>query len=524
MRLHESRRTIHQMLQDVTEKDPGAIAVSVIGDRDYSRAEVLRLATRFAGALQADGVQGGDRIVLIIGNRIDFVTAWCGSVLAGAVPVPFNTAFVGDVLENLLRASDPKVVVVDGDLLPSVSPVLSSLNFSKRVIATGAPSQKAGSNVVPFDAWLERCKATSITRNTPADVCTILYSSGTTGPSKGAIWPHNAIYSLADAFATLGKFGVGDRVYTPCPLFHGLGLIMGFVGSLMYGGACVVAPRFSLSRFWPEIIASQSTKTMLLSQMTTLVWQQEPSPLDRAHKVDAVFISPRPTDYFEQFEARFGWKVFGGLGPTDVGQPIRVGQGEGNPTSVGKEAHDWEVKLVDDLDEEVPIGQTGEMVARPRQPYIGTLGYFGMPEATTQLMRNCWYHTGDLLRRDKDGWYYFVDRKKDSMRRAGENISSFEVENALLAHPAVTGAAVFAVPAELGEDDVMASLLVREGASLEEIAMFVEARLPYYAVPRYFDIRTEFPLTHTQKVAKPKLKQDGVTPTTWDRGRTTRKR
>jgi carnitine-CoA ligase len=523
MRLSQSRKTIHQMLDDAIERQPDAIAVSVVGGKKYTRTEIKRLAIGVAGALQAENVVKGDRVAMLIGNSIEFVTTWFGTVLTGAVPVPLNTAFVGEILANVLRSCSPKIIVIEDELLAGVVPTLRALEFGGRVIVVGDGASAQSEFDAGFDAWSTKHTSAVITDSTPADICTILYSSGTTGPSKGAIWPHHACYELANAFAVNGKFRAGDMVYTQCPLFHGLGLFMGLIAPFIAAEGCVLTKRFSVSRFWKEIIEYNASKAMLISQMTTLLWQLPPSPLDRAHKVDAVFMSPRPASFFDAFEERYGLRIYGGLGSTDVGQAIRVPVGGGNPFAVGREAPDWEVKLVDEFDQEVTIGEVGEYVARPRLPYLGSQGYWGMPEATNALMRNCWYHSGDLLRRDKDGWFYFVDRKKDTIRRGGENISSFEVERALREHPAVVDAAAFAVPHNgPGDEDVMACLLLREQVSLEEIGSFVEARLPYYAVPRYYDVRSEFPLTPTQKVAKFKLKQMGITTTTWDRGRTKR--
>jgi carnitine-CoA ligase len=524
MRLSESRRTITALLQDAAASDPDATAVSIIGGRSYTRSELIDASLRIGGAMTSAGVQVGDRVVIILGNKIEFLTSWCGAVLRGALPVPLHTSFVEDILANLLRSSAPCVIVAERDCFEKILPALNAAGFdgTLALVGDGSPIEHSGMTIVDFSEWDDHPVPTETHVASPADPCTIFYSSGTTGPSKGAIWPHNAVYSLAEAFATLGKYAKGDVVHTATPLFHALALANGFLASLMCNGSCLLAPRFSLSRFWQEIVDFKATKTMMLGEMVTLITQQEPTDLERQHQVTAAFIAPRPAKNFTEFEDRFGLKIFGAFGNTDVGLPLWAPQDTQHPSAVGQAVDTWEVMLVDEFDEEVPDGQAGELIARPRVPFVGTMGYWGMPEATIDLVRNCWYHTGDILRRSDDGWFYFVDRKKDSMRRGGENISSFEVEQALLTHPAVLEVAVFAVAAELAEDDVMACLVLRPGASLEEVGLHAEKRLPYFAVPRYYDVRESLPRTPTQKIMKAALRNDGVTPTTWDRGRVRR--
>jgi crotonobetaine/carnitine-CoA ligase len=526
MSLADSRRTITDLLRDAVAHAPNAVAVSLIDGRSYTRAEFWDATLTVAAALRASEVGPGDRVLMMVGNRIEFLTTWCGAICLGAYPVPLHTGFIGPILQNLVSATEPKVAVADSAAAGQLHDALEAAGFTGTFVAAGDSDQTLvrGPRVSDFAAWANIEPLHGPVPALPSDGCTIFYSSGTTGPSKGAIWPHNAVYGLAESFAKLGKYGPGDRVHTATPLFHALALVNGFLAPLMAGGGCVLSPRFSVSRFWEEVAKSEATKTMLLGEMVTLIYNREPSELDRAHKVNAAFLAPRPADYFEEFQRRFGLKIFGAFGNTDVGLPMHAPQEEGHPSAVGREIPEWEVRLVDDFDEPVDEGTPGELVARPHQPFLGTLGYWRMPEASVELMRNCWYHTGDILRRSEDGWYHFVDRKKDSMRRGGENISSFEVELVLLSHPDVIEAAVFGVPAELAEDDVMACLVVKPDASLQDIGDYTEARLPYFAAPRYYDIRDSLPLTPTQKIAKALLRKDGITTTTWDRGRVRRRR
>ena len=523
-----NRRTVDQLLEDQANSEPNALLLRIPGGDDFSRGDVLNRSQQVASALLDDGIMPGDCVAMMVGNSAEFVFAWFGALLIGAIPAPLHASFKGDILANLLMAMKPTALLIDDEIVNAAAPALSEIGFDGLVVQIGdSVTDIAGpvswSRTVRFAEWTNREPIMQPRRNRLSDICTILYSSGTTGPSKGALWPHKAMYALAADWAMIGKYGPGDIVYTATPLFHGLALSHGVLGALVSGGACALAPRFSASRFWSDCAATKATKTALLGEMATHLWNQPPSEIERQHDIDAAFLAPRPADTFDAFEKRFNLKVYGGLGTSDVGgMTMWAGQDEGNPKAIGRPSPYWETMLVDDFDEPVPVGEPGELVARPRESSLGTQGYVGMPEASLAILRNCWYHTGDVLRADSNGWHYFVDRKKDSMRRGGENISTFEVEQCLLGHPDVLGACVFAVPSELSEDDVMATLVLREGAAVTEVGDYAEDRLPYFAVPRYYDVVDSMPLTATGKIIKSELKLRGITPTTWDRGRTRR--
>ncbi len=221
----------------------------------------------------------------------------------------------------------------------------------------------------------------------------------------------------------------------------------------------------------------------------------------------------------DEVEKRFGFKCLEGFGMTEIGIPVHVRVNDRRPGSCGKVLDIYEIKLVDDEDNEVPVGEPGEIIFRPREPFTMMLGYYNMPEKTLETYRNLWFHTGDLAKKDKDGYFYFVDRKKDALRRRGENISSFEVERAINTHPAVLESAAVAVQSELAEDEVKICVVLKPGATLtpEELIKHANDRMPYFAVPRYVEFMESLPKTPTERVQKYLLKQAGVTPNTWDR-------
>ena len=315
-------------------------------------------------------------------------------------------------------------------------------------------------------------------------------------------------------------YGRRDTIYTCLPLFHINALFTAFYAGLQQRAPVVVSPRFSASSFWKEIRDSGATVTNMLGAMGALLWRQRPAPEEKEHALRLAMVVPFPVSYATEFEERFAVSINELYGSTDTGIPVGIPFGERRHGSCGIAAPGWEVMLVDENDEAVPVGEVGELVTRPTSPFVGQLGYWGMPEETWAAHRNLWFHTGDALRQDQDGWFYFVDRQKDAMRVSGENVSSFEVEQVLLSHPKVLEAAVYGVPSELGEDEVMAAVVPEPGSGLrpEEILEFVTPRLAYFSVPRFIEVVEGLPKTSTQKVRKVLLREQGVTPATWDAG------
>lgn len=520
MELTGDRRCVQYLLEDAVSEDPDGVALTLLGTQ-YTRQDLWDLSVRAGGAFEDIGIGGGERVMILLGNRIEFIQAWLGTVLAGGVPAAMNVEFRGLILENLLRTLAPAAIVTQVSLLDNVVPSIEGVGFKGKLIVVddGDRPVLPGVDVHDFATWVDHEPIAEISRRRPRDVGAIMYSSGTTGPSKGNMWPNEMIVTVIEEWVRSNTYRPGDVVYAAAPLFHGLALLMGCLGSMMAGAQCVLAERFSASAYWEEVARFKATKAMLLGQMATVLLRQELTELERNNTIETAFCAPPPIAYRE-FEERFGIRITQGYAASEVGMPIMWDPDiEMNPKSIGKPLPDWEVALVDEDDNVVPPGQAGELVARPRRPWVGSLGYFNMPEATVETFRNAWYHSGDLLRCDENGWYYFVDRTDDAMRRGGENISCFEVESVLVSHEDVVEAAAYGVPSDLTEDDVMVALVVGAGADLEAIGDYAEEHLPYYAMPRYFDVREELPKTPNMKLRKAPLREEGITSTTWDRGR-----
>jgi crotonobetaine/carnitine-CoA ligase len=286
----------------------------------------------------------------------------------------------------------------------------------------------------------------------------------------------------------------------------------------MNGAAFVAGPRFSASKFWQRVAEADSTVTYLLGAMVSILAANPPSPADRAHRVRIALAPATAADLWDVFRTRFGVEIVESHGMTETNAAIGPVGGEQRPGWMGRVMPGFDARVVDEDDAPVPDGTAGELILRASEPYAFASGYWRMPEETLAAWRNLWFHSGDRVMQE-DGWFRFLDRMKDAIRRRGENVSAWEVEQVLLQHGSLAAVAVIPVPSELGEDDVMACVVPRDGRRVDpvELLRFCEPRLSYFAIPRYVDVVGELPLTENGKVRKFVLRERGLTPTTWDR-------
>jgi crotonobetaine/carnitine-CoA ligase len=337
--------------------------------------------------------------------------------------------------------------------------------------------------------------------------------------------PHSQFYFFAEEDVQLMRLKQDDVYMTGFPLFHGNAQFLTVYPCLIAGAHCVLYPRFSASDWAGRARRSGATVTNLLGATMAFITAQPPSPDDRTHRLRCIYAAPLSTDLAGPFTERFGVSEFvDGFGQTEISNVFMTPPGAPRPPGAsGVLVDQWfEIKLADpETGEPVPEGQVGELLVRHKHPGIISTEYLGMPDKTIESRRDLWFHTGDALRRDSQGWYYFVDRVKDALRRRGENISSYEVESVLRSHPAVADCAVVGVAADqqAGEDEVMAFLVANAGLALDptEIWAWCEARMPAFMVPRYLEAINELPRTPTEKVRKKQLREQGVGPHTWDR-------
>ena len=512
------RRTcvLRYLIDDYAESQPDAVYAVFEDGGQWTYAELRELVVRKAAGLQKLGVSRGDHVAVWLPNgRAALITFYAINYL-GAVFVPFNTAYRGTILEHVLANSDAKVLVAHGGLLERLVGIDTAAVTTITTLDEGPAI--AGFALHDFDGvtGAEADLAPLSTPIEPWDTQSIIYTSGTTGPSKGVVSSYLHLYTNAGPESWPVVTG-GDRFLVNMPVFHIGGLGIPFV-MLARGGSIALMENFSTDTFWDFVRRTECTVIFLLGVMATFLIKRPPDTGDRDHVVRAAFMVPL-TEAAGPFQQRFGIDVFTIFNMTEVSSPI---VSEANPAKLGtcgKVRAGVEVRLVDAQDCEVPIGTVGEMIVRTDRPWAMNSGYHKNPEATARAWRNGWFHTGDAFRRDADGYFYFVDRVKDAIRRRGENISSFEVESEVTAYALVREAAVIGVPSAYSEDEVMAVIAPVPGAVIDPVALseFLAARMPYFMVPRYIRVLPELPKTPTAKVMKTELRKDGITHDTWDR-------
>jgi crotonobetaine/carnitine-CoA ligase len=486
-------------------------------DRVITFAEFDKMTCRVANGLKAQGAHPGDGIAILMGNCPEFLFIFHGVPRAGLYSVPVNTSLKGEGLRYVLSHSDVKYLAVDDVLYPEVEKLGHPLGAIKKVFVrttTGAPPPEGTEDLSALlDAPADKPEHVMET----GAINYILYTSGTTGFPKGVVfrnYPGVVQYMRTAASAMLNP---DDIVYTCLPLFHGNALQLTTNWAMFAGIPMALDKRFSASRFWDSIRRYGGTQFNGLGAMIPILMKQPEKPDDADNPVRLVISAACPANLWEAFEKRFGVKIWEGYGAVD-GAGSMTNLGNAPVGSVGKPAPGVEWKLADDEGNEVPQGQVGEFVTlvpegRPRTEY------YKDPKASAEKVRGGWHHSGDLFYADEEGNLYFVDRKSDFMRRRGENISSFEVENVIEKHSAVAECAAFGVPSELGEDEVMLWLRVKPDMELDlkDLIRHCAENMAYFMVPRYIDIVDDIPRTETMRVKKGDMKKRGVTERTWDR-------
>lgn len=518
--LPSRERTLPALLSLQAERH-GARPLLRAGGVERSFEGMRDAVARFATTLAASGVGPGDRVALLSENRLECLDLWLSCAWLGAALVPINTALRGGQLGHVLRDSGARLLVVEPPLEEMLRFVEAELPALERIWLFDRAEQAGGWRGIPFEpapAPSEELRAAHPAR--PGDPCTILYTSGTTGPSKGVVCPTAQWYWWGVSTGEVLGIEEGDVLYTCLPLFH-TNALNAFVQALVAGAVFVPGPRFSASAFWQRLAESGATVTYLLGSMVHILAKRPPDPAERAHRARVALSPATPAPLHASFSERFGIRLVDGWGSTETNVVLSTALDGAPPGSMGGVTPGYRARIVDEDDEEVPPGTPGELVVRSDEPFAFATGYLGLPEKTVEAWRNLWFHSGDRVVRDEQGWFWFLDRLKDSIRRRGENISSYEVEAVLTAHPDVVAAAAVPVPSEVGEDDVLACVVLRDGAAFDPAGLigFCEPRLAYFAIPRYLDAVAELPLTANGKVEKYRLRERGVTETAWDRER-----
>ncbi len=481
----------------------------------WTYAKTLELTIKTAHALAALGVKQGDRVLVWMPNCAEALRVWFGLNYLGAAFVPVNTAYRGSLLAHAARLSEARLAIVHAELAPHLGNIAPG-QVEEVVVLMGDTPEIDGLKVHE-SAVLDSARTEPIALAEPInpwDLQSIIFTSGTTGPSKGVLSSYCHLYNMARAAPFLDG---SDRYMVNLPIFHSGG-VMPVTAMLIHGGSIVMVESFKTDMFWPIVRETGITTSILLGVMGSFLLKQPERPDDRDHTLRSCTYVPM-NESAVQFRNRFGTDVHTHFNMTEISMPL---VSESNPTalgSAGRPRPGVDVRIVDENDCEVPDGEMGELVVRTDCPWAMNHGYAASPEATAKAWRNGWFHTGDGFRKDAQGNFFFCDRMKDAIRRRGENISSFEVESDIVAHPAVQEAAVVAVKSEVTEDEVLAIVALRPGETLDPVDLiaFLKPRMAHFMIPRYLRFVDELPRTPTAKIRKVELREAGLTQDTWDR-------
>lgn len=507
-----AQRTVSGVLERAARQRPGDVFF-VHGDVEHSVAQVQRQVDLLAEGLRARGVGVGTRVGLLMTTSPEYLYGWFALAKLGAVEVPINTAYRGELLAHQLSGAAVSVVVADrGPLLDAVEAVRADVPTLTEVLDFPG----AYSELLERTSTADQAPALA-DRPVPSDAACVLYTSGTTGPSKGVLVSHHQQVAFGHFFAEITALGSDDVILNYSPFFHISGKFT-TLGCLLTGARMILRSRLSIERFWEEARAYGITGFVAIGGVCHMLHGRTPRPDDADNPVRVVYAVPAPAEIYRDFESRFGLKLVEAYGSTETNLIVNSSLVESLPGACGRPNPAFDVQVVDEAGDPVPDGQAGEIVIGSNDPLLLSLGYDGLPEATTAAWRRGRFHTGDRATRDSSGALWFKDRMKDAIRRRGENISSYEVERLVNGHPAVAESAAVGAPSELGEEEVRVVVVLCDGATAhpEDLYRHYAQTMPYHMVPRFIDVFDELPRTPTDKVEKYRLRAAGITADTWD--------
>ena len=522
----EQRHTILELWKDAVAASPNTVFLHFLDDDEkYTYAGFDKLSNRLAQGLLSSGIAPGDRIATLLDSHADSVALLLAASKVNAVYVPVNTANKGEFLRNPLENSGATILVSESKYLERVEAIRESLPDLQTIYVRG---ESVGDAMAcePFVSLYSENDADTEIRLQPGDIAGIIYTGGTTGPSKGCILSQNYIANQALRTREMCDPRPGEVNWTCLPLFHLNAIVVTILYSVVSGTTAAITPRFSLSGFWADIEKSGATVASVLGSMIPLIANMPDSEemLRCKGQLRMARGAPFPGELQDIWRHRFGAEIVGahvyGLTESSFISMLSYDEAaDAPPGSSGKLNHrDFEVMIVNDDFEEMPAGHTGEIVVRPVRPNVMFEGYWGRPQETLDVFDGLWFHTGDIGEFDENGFLYFVDRKKDYLRRRGENISSYEMETTFNLHPDVNEVAVHAVPSALTEDDIKVTVVKEVGSALTEyeLATWAIDNVPYYAVPRYIEFRAQLPKNPVGRILKNQLRDEGCTDATWD--------
>jgi crotonobetaine/carnitine-CoA ligase len=507
--------TLGRLLEEKAWKNKGKTFL-LFENESVTFDQFNEMANRVANSLLDLGIRKGEKVAIMLPNCPDYLYLWFGIAKMGGVMVPINVSWKGELLNYILNHSDSETVVVEESLFSQIEEILGTCPKIRRIFIRGGEGRppKGGHHLKElFEAPSDEPQISL----TPHDPFEIMYTSGTTGRSKGVVrWPE---YIILRGLRTVRYMGYGeeDTLYTCLPLYHGNAQNLTAMPALLANARLALGKRFSASNFWNDTRRYGATVFNFVGTIIPMLYKQEPKSNDADNPVRLARGGGIPPKIWRDFENRFDLTLVETYGTTEGGSIWNMPGGKIG--SIGRAPYFNEARIVDEADQELPLGKIGELIIRPRDLEEKWVEYYKEPEATKEKFSGGWYRTGDLAYQDEEGWFFFVGRKKDVIRRRGENISAAEVELVIMSHPNVLECACFGVPSELGEEDVMVCVVPKPGMSLspQELSSFCENRMAYFMIPRYMEFAERLPKTPTERIEKYKLKATRPNANTWDR-------
>ncbi|MFC1917069.1 AMP-binding protein [Chloroflexota bacterium] len=494
----------------------------VIDGVSFTYHEVDERSNKIAHSLNGLGISKGDRVCVLLRSSIDHICAWFGTVKIGAIFVPINLQLQEDQMAHIINNCETQFLMVEADLLSQVEAMKAKIPGIRTVIVCGenVPASIPKWEIVPFEQLYHGSSDPVDSEVTNADLACLLYTSGTTGPPKGVMLSHEYYIAGGELLVDLMSETKNDVFYATLPLYHVMGQIHGVATALQVGGKAVLVDRFSVTRFWEDVGKYGITCICITGTQCNYLYQQPPKAGDAENSLRVVMAFPMPGHIVGDFEKRFGLRMRSIYGLTEALLPISSRYDQSYKVGSLGWATDYEVRVADDTDNELPANEVGNILVRPIATSRRVFdGYYKMPEATVEMLKHCWFHTGDVGYKDEDGLIWFASRKKDVVRFRGENVSAGQVENIINANSKVAECAVIGVPSDVGEEDI--KVLVRlKGKQIlkpEELLAFCEEKMTWFMIPRYVEFVQDLPKTSTDKVEKFKLKDNWKNSNTWDR-------
>jgi len=494
------KRTIRELLEYRVEHTPDDV-FGVHQDREISFRTLGACVNRLANSFAESGIGPGKFVAVMLFNHPDHIYTFFAITSLGAVWVPININLRGQSLEYIFEQCCPNAVIVEAELWDRIEPILADKELGTIVIRNSSMLSKSP-NVFDFAAFTQGDHNRLSTRPILDELRCVSFTSGTTGPPKGVLMTERMLRTCAMGAAIVSDVRPQDVFLLWEPLYHNSGAQMCIL-ALMKSVTLIIVRRFSASRFWNIIRNYKVTKIHYLGGIIDILLKQPPTPDDKNHYVRIAFGGGCRKENWRVFEKRFGLKIQECYGMTEASGFTTVNT-SGKVGSIGRPYPYFDVQIIGDDGLPLKAGQCGEIIVREKEPGLITRGYLKNQEATAAALQSGWLHSGDIGYYDEAGDFYYMGRKKDSIRRRGENISAWEVERVLNSHPDIQESAVIGVDAEIGEQDLKAFVVCAAGVAIDplDIIKWCRPRMPHYQIPRYVAFTEHFEKTPTERIRK----------------------